>query len=80
MQTRSDKLRHSLFAIVSAYFEPYLYMLKVHCVITAIFHMGEHQTLDHKVAGSILTWGAMLCPEEGTYPSGLVLVNPRKLS
>ena len=32
---------------MSAYFEPYLYMLIVHCLITAIFHVGELQTLDH---------------------------------
>ena len=30
-------------------------MLKVHCLITATFHVGERQTLNHKVAGSILT-------------------------
>ena len=24
--------------------------------------LGERQTLDHKVAGSILTWGTLLCP------------------
>ena len=53
-----------MFAIefVCAYFEPYLYMLKVNCLITAIFHMREHQTLDHKVAGSILTSGGMFSP------------------
>ena len=34
-------------------------MLKVHYLIIAIFHLGERQTLDHKVAGSILTGGAM---------------------
>ena len=27
-----------------------------------IAQLGEHQTLDHKVAGSILTGGAVLCP------------------
>ena len=62
VQTRSDLLGPLLFDSVSAYFEPYLYMLKVHYLITAICHVGERQTLDHKVAGSILTWGAMLCP------------------
>ena len=27
-----------------------------------IAQLGEHQTLDRKVAGSILAWGALLCP------------------
>ena len=27
-----------------------------------IAQLGEHQTLDRKVAGSILTWGGVLCP------------------
>ena len=27
-----------------------------------IAQLGEHRTLDCKVAGSILTWGAVLCP------------------
>ena len=53
-------------------------MLKVHCLITAIFHMGERRTLGHKVAGSILTWGARCCIlKQGTYPSGLVMVKPK---
>ena len=57
-------------------------MLKEHCLITAIFCIGERQTLDHKAMGLILTWGAILCPynKQGTYASGLVLVTPRKLS
>ena len=61
-QTRSGLLGPSRFAIVSAYFEPYLYMLKVHCLIIAVFNVGERQTLDREVAGSILTRAAMLCP------------------
>ena len=62
----ADQITHllgpSLYAIVSAYFEQYLYMIKLNCLITAIFHMGEHQTLDLKAAGAILTWGVMLRP------------------
>ena len=63
-QCRPDQTNKnpSPFAIVSAYFEPYLYMLKINCLITAIFHVREHQTLDHKVVGLILTSGVMLCP------------------
>ena len=30
-------------------------------LITAFFH-GEPRTIDHNVAGSILTWGLVLCP------------------
>ena len=36
---------------MSAYFEPYLHMLKVQSLITVILHVGERQTLDHKVVG-----------------------------
>ena len=59
VQTRSDLLGPSLFAIVSAYFEPYLYMLKLHCLITATFH--DVVTIDCNVVGLILTWGPVLC-------------------
>ena len=63
MQTHIRLLRQTARPdVVSAYFEPYLYMLKVNCLITAVFHAGESQTLDDKVAGLILKWGAVLCP------------------
>ena len=39
-----------------------MYMLKVHCLFTAILQVGETQTFDHKVVSLILIWGAMLSP------------------
>ena len=56
VQTQSDQLGPLLFAILSAYFDQYLYMLKLQCLIIAIFQVGGRRTLDHKVLGSILTW------------------------
>ena len=83
-QCRRDQglIRALTFAIVSAYFEPYLYMLKVHCLITAIFTWESARLLITRCWLRVqFSPGAWCCvPQQGTYSSGLVMVKPRKLS
>ena len=52
-QTQRSSLGPSPFAIVSAHFEPYLYMLKHSKFSGQIAQLGERQTLDH-LRGEVL--------------------------